>query len=781
MIRAAVPPGRDDRQLEVRQFVQAASRNRWLSIGLPLAILASTAFFLWWTAPVYQAATTIRIDEQQSGVAIVEALRTLSSGGRIPTEIEELRSRSLAEQVVDSLALSVRVERPRKVMRSTLLQSVHMQRQARAAEYTFRRLGDGTFSVSVDGRAAQPARIGELVQLPGVTLRLAGSAAQHEEIVLRLLPFADAVRGFRDRLSVGRPNREADLVEISYLDTDRELAQAVPNLVASSFIQRRHAVRTSDARNTADFLHTQIGTLHAQLTMTEDEMRAFQERHRVLGVDAEAEGQLTRLADMQAQRELLAIERDAIASVLAQMPVAAADPLQPSPFRALLGLPTILQNGAASELLRALNEAESDRSRLLDTRTAEEPRVVLLTQHIQQVERQLRDIALTYMSGVNEQVEGLDRILASYGGQLQQVPALQLQLARLRRQARVSEDLYATLQVRLKEAEIIAAMADPSVRVMDPAILPRRPVQPNVPLSLALSLMAGLVIGVGSAVVREQLDGTVRSRDDLQLVGRVPVLAAIPPLDAAPDNGSRWSRLRSRHVSRNGGHTARLLDASIAPGVSEAYRGLRTNLTFAGMDRPARSLVITSAAPGDGKSTTAANLGIVLVQQGHRCLLIDADMRRGRLHELFGCRREPGLSNVLLGEIAAAEAIVSDSAHAEWPSLLPTGTIPPNPAELLGAERMRELLATLLEQFDTVIMDAPPLNIVTDAAVLARHADGVVVVARAGATQQAALSYTFEQLSAVRAHVLGTVLNNADPQRERHYGSYMREYYQAQS
>ncbi|HSJ06176.1 MAG TPA: polysaccharide biosynthesis tyrosine autokinase, partial [Longimicrobiales bacterium] len=575
-----------------------------------------------------------------------------------------------------------------------------------------------------------------------------------------------------------RPNREADLIRVAYQGKDAPLVQEVPDLIARLFISRRNNVRTQEARSTGDFLAEQIALLHAQLTSTEEELRTFQERFGVLGIEAQSEAAVRRLAEMQADRERVNIERQAVSNVLSNLDSAPTDPLAPSSFRALLGLPSILTNPAAAELVNALNQAETARAALLDRRTVDDPEVQWATYRIRQIEEQLSTIALTYLGGLTEHVRGLDRTLAGFSSQLQQIPEQELHLARLRRQAGVTEELYTTLQLRLKEAEIMAAVDDPTVRIIDPAVFPRRPVRPNVPLSLALALMAGMVLGVGSAVAREQIDDTVHSRDELQLVGRVPVLGAIPRLDAAVQNGRRFPFLRQPAALGNGHGGVRLLDAVAIPGVGEAYRSLRTNITFARLDQAPRTIVVTSPAPGDGKSTTAANLAITMAQQGRRCLLIDGDMRRGRLHDSFGARREPGLSNVLLGQVTLDAAVVTETGGDDRPSLLTTGTVPPNPAELLGSDRMGDLLAEALNGFDVVVIDAPPLNMVTDAAVLSRHADGVLVVARAGVTQQTALAYTFDQLAAVNAPVLGSILNDADPQRERHYGSYMRGYYE---
>jgi tyrosine-protein kinase Etk/Wzc len=771
--------GKQQKDFGLGQVWSACVRHRGLALGVPAVVLASTVLFLWWTPPIYEGVTTLRIDQERSGIAVLEALRTLSSGSKITTEIEELRSRTLAETVVDSLGLPLSLDRPRKLPRSRVLEHVHVARTAPAAQYVLEQTGDRAFRLTGGGRAPVQVGIGEPVRLNGVVLVLGPGAAAHDRLILSVTPFPETVRQFQTALSVVRPNREADLIRVSYRDTDAALARAVPDLIAGAFIARRNAVRTREARSTGDFLADQIATLHAQLTITEDELRSFQERSGALGIEAQSEAAVRRLAEMQADRERLDVERQALARVMAGLGRGGDDPLEPSPARALLGVPSLLRNPAAAELLNALNQAEAHRAALLERRTLEDSEVQVATRQIQQIDRQLGSIAGSYLAGLTAQVNGLDRTLMRFSQQLNRIPEQELQLARLRRQAGVTEELYTALQLRLKEAEIMAAVDDPSVRVIDPATDPNRPVKPSIPLSLALAMMAGMVLGVGSAVAREQLDDTVHSRDELQAVAKVPVLGAIPRLARAPVGGGLLPFVLRRERVAPGHDAVQLVDMLQLPGVAEAYRSLRTNITFARLDSSPRTLVVTSPAPGDGKSTTAANLAVTMAQQGHRVLLIDADMRRGRLFERFGVAREPGLSNVLRGQTALDAAVHAAPHGGDRPSLLPTGTIPPNPAELLGSERMGELLAMALHQYDVIVLDAPPLNMVTDAAVLGRHADGVLVVARAGVTKQAALAYTFEQLAAVNAPVLGSILNDADPQRERHYGSYMDGYYES--
>jgi capsular exopolysaccharide synthesis family protein len=360
------------------------------------------------------------------------------------------------------------------------------------------------------------------------------------------------------------------------------------------------------------------------------------------------------------------------------------------------------------------------------------------------------------------------------------------------------------LQTRLKEAQIAQAVEDPSVRVVDAAVIPVKPVSPKKKLIVIFGLFGGLFAGIVLAFLRENMDRTVHTREEIQALTGVAVLGLIPRIQA--EGAKRYligaSGLRARLGFGPGGGVKALLPSHSttarqigAPAlttlashlvtgndphspVSEAYRSLRTNITFARPDEPVRMIAFTSAMPEEGKSTSSANLAITLAQQGLRVLLVDADLRRGLLNEAFGIAREPGFSNVLLGYAKIEDAVKRiELAEGAGLDVLPTGTLPPNPAELLGAARMKAILDALREKYDMVIFDTPPTNLVTDAAVLGSMVDGVVVVARAGITRSEGLAYAMDLLRQVRASVLGVVLNDIDFSRDVRYNAYGNGYY----
>jgi capsular exopolysaccharide synthesis family protein len=753
----------------VRDAWHFLRRNAWITVGGPLVVLAVALVALQVVRPVYDTGATLRIDEERSSVPVLEALRSLSSGSEINTEMQVLRSRTLAEAVIDSLRLQVQLRSPRDISRDAIFAAVDVRRDAPRRRYELRRQGN---EYVLRSRGSEPVRvaIGEPLRLDGLVLTLGPGAAEHDRIVVRVARYEDELRRFRRTLAVSRPVRDADIVELRYSGTDRVLATAVPNVLADRFIALRAMERGAESQGTIAFLDDQVRIVREELTSAETSLQRFREEAGVISLEAEARAHVTGLGDMKAQRDAIAAEADAFESLLRR--VAATDPAtEPYAPRALLAFPSLFRVPAASALLTSLSEAEGQRSRLLERLQPDEPEVARLSQRIAELESQITAITRSYLSGLREQVTSLDRTLARFRGELQSVPAREVTYARLLRETSGLDEIYALLQMRLKEQEVVAAVQDNSVRVVDPAVPPHRPAFPNVPLTIVLSLMVGAVMGVGVAFLRDQLDTAVHTRDDLVAATRgAAVLAVIPRIRPLQTNGRPG--VGAKPVSDD---AARLVGAEPGHVAAEAYRALRTSIAFSRPGTPPRVLVVTSPTPGDGKSTSSANLALALAQQGHRCVLVDADLRRGALHDVLGAVREPGLSNLLLARVELADAAQRLDVGGVELDLIATGVLPPNPAELLGSESMRGLLGQLADLYEYVVVDGPPLNLVTDSALLGAMADGVILVARAGATDREALEFAAERLRAVRAPLLGTVLNDAGQGRERYYGSYTPE------
>jgi polysaccharide biosynthesis transport protein len=740
------------------ETITRALRRHWIyPVLLPIALIAGTALLLRYVPRTFEARAQLRIDEQRSNLAVLDALKSLSSGSQIETEMVVIRSRTMAESVIDSLSLNVSLVEPRHAQRTVHFEQLRARPDAPPGEWVIRPVSNGVEVVRADG-PGEPLRFGrgERLQFGGIEAVLTRDALAVPELRLAVLSRADAVRQFQRSLSVARPNREADVVQIAYSSPDSVQVRDVVNTVVDHFIHRRQQERSMEAVDMVAFLNQQLDTLTLQLTTAEEALRDYSESTGIVAMKAQAESYVTQLAGLKAERDMADAERRALAGLVRE-----GGFTDSRSFRNIVGFHKILTSPSGSELLRSLNEAESVRAEMLRQRTELDPDVQVQTERVNELEEQLRGIANSYLIGLNNSVAALDEVLASYADELRQVPEQEIRLARLRRQADVLEEIHTLLNTRAKEAEIAAAVHDSSVRLVDPAIVPGRPVSPKPKLSLAFATVLGLGLGFAGAVLRDHADRTVRTREELQqALPGLPVLSVIPHTRATRSNGSRLGVADGETPS------------------AEAYRQLRTNLTFARPDRQQQVIVLTSPTPGDGKSLTSTNLAATLAQQGARTLLIDADMRRGLLNETFGLGREPGLSQVLANQVSFEKAV----RRVELPGLdahldfVPTGIHPPNPAELLASERLRDLIELCRERYDAVIFDAPPLNLVTDASLLGIHSDGVLVVVRAGVTRGDALDFAMDQLEAVRAPVVGVVLNDVNLKSEGYYGNYAGYY-----
>jgi non-specific protein-tyrosine kinase len=294
--------------------------------------------------------------------------------------------------------------------------------------------------------------------------------------------------------------------------------------------------------------------------------------------------------------------------------------------------------------------------------------------------------------------------------------------------------------------------------MVDPATPATEPSSPRVLLNTLLAAALGLMVAFGLAFLIEHLDDTVKSPDDVTAVAELPTLGVIAQI-----------RNTRNKVDRE------VLVTLVSPRspVAESFRTLRTNLEFTSLDTPLRTLVVTSAVPGEGKSTVSANIAVAFAQAGKKVLLVDADMRRPSIHRLFEVPNAFGLTTMLRADQTSLESV---SHRTEEPDLrvMTTGPLPPNPAELLASQRMQGLLKRLSEEVDLIVIDSPPLHAVTDAAVLASETDGVLIVSHAGRTRRGALGQAKEALARVGANVVGVALNRLT---ERTTAGYYYRYY----
>lgn len=344
------------------------------------------------------------------------------------------------------------------------------------------------------------------------------------------------------------------------------------------------------------------------------------------------------------------------------------------------------------------------------------------------------DAVRAQITSTQQRIDELDAIVAPTAAQTAELIALEGQIATLR-------STFATL-VQLSTTGGSANQ----LSIADPATVPPEPVSPRVLVNVVLGALLGAVLGIGFAYARQRLDDTVRSPEELEHATNTPVLGTIVRM---PGDAKRPLMYRLATL---------LYPRSPA---AEGFRHLRTGIEFASNDTGLKLLLVTSAMPGDGKTTCAANLAVAFAQAGHSVCLVDADLRKPALHEVFGLPNLTGLSDLLRGDESTFEA-ATHPTEVTGLRILTSGLVPPNPAELVASPRMRAVLASITGEVDLVILDSPPLQAVTDAAILASLAGGTILVAAAGKTRRALIVRARDTLARVGANVLGTALNGID-------------------
>jgi capsular exopolysaccharide synthesis family protein len=585
-------------------------------------------------------------------------------------------------------------------------------------------------------------------------------------------PLDRAVRFIEDGLAIV-PVRNSHLVEVSFVDREPALAREVANAIVEAYQQFNLDARYSTTKQASEFLTRQVASLRAEIAEKERQLQEFSAKKEILAVDDETKDiSAQALADLNRRfgeaRGRLALAEARYESVRRAEPDA---------------LPEVTNNSLVAGLKQQRATLERKLTQLSERFKSDWPAVEELRQEMEKADEQLQ----AEVAAIASQVRGaagsdMERATSEVARLAVQLDEQKEEVRRVHREAGEFGGLQAEIEnkrsflndlvSRQSQTEVSDRLRDTrasNVHVVDRAQLPKLPAKPNKPLVMMVSLLLGLMVGVGVAIVLDHLDYTVKNEQDIERLAALPILGRIPlfqPLRAVKDHGER-DRPAEPAPSDLGSH----LDPQSA--FAEAFKNLRTSLLLASPDRPPKNIVVTSCEPRDGKSTTSVNLAIVLTQLGRRVLLIDADLRRPRIHKMFALPNVSGLSSLLTGN-----AVHDDLPHTtDIPGLavITSGPIPPTPSELLGSPGLPGLLERLGRDgaYDHVILDCPPSLQVADSVILASRTDATIVVVRPGKTSRESLAHGVVRLRQARAHVVGAVLN-AMPEDGGHSYHYYR-------
>src|SRR5437763_6611922 len=499
--------GRDPLETDAPGAWATVRRHLTLVLVCAMSAAIAAAFLTARQTRMYEAKASLRIDPRPSQPSALDGLG-IAGTNVLATELEMLASRQLAREVSDSVGYRLRVRQPRLMRRDEIFSRILVAHSAPAAVYRIVGRWDGDFALLGDAgdTLVRDIAAGGRIRYGGVTLDLAPRASSQSTVQIEVLSVESAVDSLQRAIAQTRRNREADVVDVSVRDADPALARDVANTLVRRFIAGRQGVKQLEARSAVEFLGSQIDRVSGQLTSAERTLRNFREDQSIVSLPDEASSGVNRRAELQAQRNTLEAERQALDRVLH---ATAADPTAGgdlAAYRELLAFPTLLRSGMATDLLTPLTAAEERRSELLTRRTNQDPDVVLVNARIAQLQRGIRGLVTTYLRGLTDQVQALDALLSQSDATLRSIPRKEIRLGELERNAKGPEAIYSMLQARLKEAEIAAASSDQTVRLVDAAVLPHKPVSPKPLVNLAFALVAGLLVGVSGAFLLERAD-----------------------------------------------------------------------------------------------------------------------------------------------------------------------------------------------------------------------------------------------------------------------------------
>jgi capsular exopolysaccharide synthesis family protein len=550
-----------------------------------------------------------------------------------------------------------------------------------------------------------------------------------------------------------------------------------------TYVENNFKARFESTMQASDWLSKQLVDLQMKVETSQEKLVRYQKEHEILGADEKQNITMEKLDELN--KELTAAESERMDKEGAYRLVESGDPEAiASSVDASDG------NGQSSTtLLPVLRAKEADlkiQAAELNTQFGPSyPKLSILNNQLKEVDSQIQSEIKKTVSKVRGQYAAalqrenmLHDALEKQKQEANKLNESAIEYTLLKRDVDTNRQLYEGLLQKLKEAGVSAGLKSNNFRIIDGARPPTGPIEPNVPRNLLFAAVLGLASGVGLAFLLEGLDNTVRTTEQAQLISGVPSLGMIP----LGSKGAREGPNPKRLVIATSKEAVELV-TQVRPQsqMAESYRALRTSLLLSNIGAPPRIIMVTSALPQEGKTTTSINTAVVLAQKGVRVLLIDADLRRPSIHKTLGMGPHSGLSNVLTGSTTAEQAITRSTI---LPNLfvLPAGTPPPNPAELLASAKMRDLLNLLAEQYDHVVIDTPPSLSVTDAVVLSPRADAVVLVIRSGQTTKQALRRSRDILMQVNAKVVGVLLNAVDLSSPDYYyyyeyqGKYARYY-----
>lgn len=565
-----------------------------------------------------------------------------------------------------------------------------------------------------------------------------------------------------------KPVKDSRIAYITVRDTDPKRAAMIANAMAEAYMEENLRFKLEGNQLASAWLGDQVVDLASKLRKSEMELYDYKRKNQLLDISLGDRQNMTAQNVQEYNKKLSELRTDRIALESKRKQIVKAR----DDINAKESLPEIQDNLVVQQYRINFVALEKARAELESQYGPRHPKYAAITNqmdavhknYVAEIEKILAAEENAYLA-LLESEKALEKLIEKEKASAIELAKLEIEYRPLSREAANTERMYELITNRQKETSLTGLIRTNNVRVLDPAVAPKRPVSPRLSLNLTIALLGGLALGLSLAILIEAMDTTLKTQEQVETLLQTPVLGLLPVIGGKAAATPEQQRERDLGVFRDPKSSA-----------AEACRSIRTNLLFLSPEKPLKSLVITSPGPQEGKTTTAVSIAITMAQSGAKVLLIDTDLRRPRVHRAFDIRNDAGISNVIVGDRKLDDVIQATIVPNLY--VLPCGPTPPNPAELLHSERFRRVHEECLAKFEKIIYDSPPTSAVTDPAIVGNLADGVLLVTKAGRTSRDAAIAACRQLTDARANLVGAVLNHVDL-NDRAYGAYYSRYYKA--
>lgn len=768
--------GDADSRVHLRDYLYAVRKHLWLVIGLTLLVTMVAVIYLARQPDIYLAHALVQVDVEDFNPALgansknnqVIVNNSANDPAYFNTQLRVLTSYGLLSRVVKTLDLenNKAFTNPRSVQSAStwqnILRMVGLGKKGKEVQSESQTKGKLPVTGSSDSSLAGTS-IGDYPAGRTATESSSNSLTSIEDseryapLVKTLMEDLQIEPVVERRMGYGRDTTR--LIEIRYKHPDPRLAARIVNTIADTLALLNLERKADKSVSTGDFLQKRIAELQMQIRASEERLLNYAKSNEILSLDASQNTVVDRLTGLN--RQLLEAENE---RKLAESAWQAAR--APGAARALAE-ETISKQTA--DLTTRLAELRQKQSQLLVENTERWPEVREIKQQIATLEQELQTaisrattVVLSNLETHYRQAQQREQAVRTdfdkqRGATLTQNEAA-VNYRIIQQEIETNKGLLNGLLQSYKENDVVLAGLYKNISVFDYAIAPDKPIGPKRWQGILLALLFSLPCGIGLVLLLEYLNDSIRSIDDVEKLLRLPALAAIPAVK-----------------SGRSGRSALLLSDKSMPAAAEAYRQLRTAVLLSTPGRAPRTMLVTSSVPGEGKTTSSVNLAISLAQTKAKVLLIDADLRRPRLHTIFGMNNRRGLSSYLSSDMGMDNAIDLIQHHAPGNlHVLTSGPVPPNPAELLGSEQMRRLLKRLESEFTYIVIDSAPSASFTDAVLLSAMVDGLLLVVHCNSTARNLVLRTKHLLSGAGAKIFGVVLSQVVmTSQDAIYGSYL--------